>query len=338
MEVLKRQQIQISIIVPVFNRPSEIEELLDSLTKQTNKNFEIIIVEDGSSIKCNKQIEKFNTLLKIRYLFKSNSGPGLSRNYGCENASGNYFIFLDSDCVVPPHYFQTIYDRLSNDYVDAFGGPDMATKSFSILQKSINYAMTSFLTTGGIRGGSEKLDKFFPRSFNMGYSKTVFNATKGFSNMRFGEDIDMSIRIMNAGFKTALVKQAYVFHKRRTNFRQFYKQVFNSGIARINLYKRHPSSLKLVHTFPSLFLLGIVLLITLSCLFSLYFFLPLILFTLLVFVDATFQNRDIRIGLFSILASYIQLLAYGAGFLGAFWNRVIFSSNEYSRFNETFYE
>lgn len=338
MKTNKRNQISLSIIVPVFNRPFEIEELLESLVKQTNKEFEVIIVEDGSSIKCEKQVEKFSTLLNLQYFYKENSGPGLSRNYGYEKITGNYGIFVDSDCVLPSHYIQSIQDRLKENYVDAFGGPDMASKSFSILQKSINYGMTSFLTTGGIRGGGEKLDKFYPRSFNMGYSRSVFEKTNGFSNMRFGEDIDMSIRIINSGFKTALIKEAYVYHKRRTNFKQFFKQVFNSGIARINLYKRHPESLKVVHTFPSFFLIGVVLLILLAILVSSYFILPLVFYTLLILIDSTFKNNSILVGVLSILASYIQLIGYGAGFLTAFWKRIILSNREYSVFTDTFYD
>ncbi len=338
MKQFDKQQIILSIIIPVFNRPSEIEELLASLSKQTNTGFEVIIVEDGSTITCSKQVDKFSTLLNIKYFFKNNSGPGMARNYGFEKASGNYSIFLDSDCVLPPHYIQCVKDSLNQDFVDAFGGPDKADKNFSILQKSINYAMTSFLTTGGIRGGGEKLDKFYPRSFNMGYSKEVYDTTKGFSNMRFGEDIDMSIRILNSGFKTALIKEAYVYHKRRTNFKQFFKQIFNSGIARINLYKRHPSSLKIVHTFPSIFLLGVVFFMILAIFISGYFILPLALYSLLVFVDSTYKNKDLRIGIISIFAAYIQLLGYGSGFLTACWKRIILSNKEYSTFVDTFYD
>lgn len=322
----------------MFNRPAEVDELLESLTRQTHKAFEVVIVEDGSSVKCDEQVEKFKALLDIKYFFKKNSGPGLTRNYGYERATGNYGIFVDSDCVIPPHYVQTVLDALTSNFVDAFGGPDSADKSFTIVQKSINYAMTSFLTTGGIRGGGEKLDKFYPRSFNMGYSRTVFETTKGFSGMRFGEDIDMSIRILNCGFKTRLIKEAYVYHKRRTNFKQFFKQVYNSGIARINLYKRHPGSLKIVHAFPSLFLIGVLVLIVLAILISPYFILPLALYSVLVFLDSTFKNKNIRVGLVSIVASCVQLIGYGAGFLTAFWKRIILSKREYSAFTDTFYD
>ena len=338
MTASKEKEINLSIVIPVYNRPTEVDELLRSLSNQTNKNFEVIIVDDGSTIKCDNQVEKYKSLLNIKYFYKQNTGPGPTRNYGTEKANGNYIIYLDSDCVLPTHYIQTIQDRLRKKFVDAFGGPDRADRNFSILQKSINYAMTSFLTTGGIRGGGEKLDKFYPRSFNMGYSREVFEKTGGFSSMRFGEDIDMSIRIINHGFKTELIKDAYVYHKRRTNFKQFFKQVFNSGIARINLFKRHPGSLKIVHTFPSLFLVGVLLLIILSIFISAYFIIPLILYTILLFIDSSFRNKNIFVGLISICASYIQLIGYGAGFLVAFWKRILFSNAEYSAFTDNFYD
>lgn len=318
-----KQPLLFSIIIPVYNRPSEIDKLLDSLTKQTVKTFEVIVIEDGSSIRCSEQVDKYKSFLNIKYYYKNNTGPGLSRNYGCEKSEGDYYIFLDSDCVLPLHYIQTLYSSLMNDYADAFGGHDNAHPDFSIHQKAINYAMTSFLTTGGIRGGGEKLDKFYPRSFNMGYSRAVFSATKGFSDMRFGEDIDMSIRIIKNGFKTRLIKDAYVYHKRRTNYKQFFKQIYNSGMARINLYKKHPESLKLVHALPSLFSIGMFFLIVLSFFISTYFLFPILLFAVLLFFDATIRNKSILIGIWAIMASFIQLIAYGTGFLMAFRRRII---------------
>ena len=227
---MDKTNLKFSFIIPVYNRPNEVEELLESLSKQTNKNFEVVIVEDGSDLKSDAIVEKYKQQLDISYYFKENTGPGISRNYGFERAQGNYCIFLDSDCILPRHYFETVQNELANNYVDAFGGPDRAHKSFSKLQKAINYSMTSFFTTGGIRGGKKKLDKFFPRSFNMGYSREVFDKTQGFSKLRFGEDIDMSIRIIENGFHTRLIPEAYVYHKRRTNLRQFFKQVFNQEL------------------------------------------------------------------------------------------------------------
>lgn len=338
MATSKEKKIQLSLVIPVYNRPIEIDELLKSLCDQTARDFEVIIVEDGSTLTCEKEVNKYKIALNISYFSKENSGPGLSRNYGADRARGNYIVFLDSDCILPPQYIQTVSSRLTEKHIDAFGGPDKADESFSVLQKSINYAMTSFLTTGGIRGGGEKLDKFYPRSFNMGYSREVFDKTGGFSGMRFGEDIDMSIRIIKSGFKTELIKEAYVYHKRRTNFRAFFKQVFNSGIARINLYKRHPDSLKIVHTFPSIFLIGVVLIILLSMLASPYFLTPLLLYTLLICIDSSIRNKSVPVGFVSILACYIQLCAYGAGFLSGYWKRILFSKSEYSAFNDSFYD
>lgn len=330
--------VRLSLVVPVYNRPSEVDELLESLCRQTIKDFEVVIVEDGSTVKCDTVIERFKQLLDLKYHYKPNSGPGQSRNYGAERAVGNYIVFLDSDCVIPSKYVEVVLSRLHKDYVDAFGGPDMADSGFSDLQKAINYSMTSFLTTGGIRGGGEKLDKFYPRSFNMGFSREVFEKTKGFSVMRFGEDIDMSIRILKSGFKTALIREAGVYHKRRTSFRQFFKQVYNSGIARINLQKRHPGSLKLVHAFPSLFVIGTVLTLLAALVLDYRLALPVLLYAVLVFFDSTLRNKSIVVGCLSIFAAFIQHFGYGTGFIGAFWKRMLFSKGEYAAFERTFYD
>jgi glycosyltransferase involved in cell wall biosynthesis len=333
-----KEKLTISFIIPVYNRPDEIQELLQSMFEQTQNNFEVVVVEDGSEIKCQHICQQFKDKLDIKYFFKSNSGPGQSRNYGFEKASGNYGIFLDSDCLLPPNYFKTVHYHLQNHFVDCFGGPDRAHPSFSLLQKAINYSMTSFFTTGGIRGNSEKMDKFFPRSFNMGYSKSVFLTTKGFSKMRFGEDIDMSLRILKHNFKTKLIKDAFVYHKRRTNFRQFFKQIFNSGIARINLYLKYPQSLKVVHIAPALFTIGTVALLLLSIFHSWLFIWPILLHMLLLLLDASIKNKNIRIGLLSIVSSYIQLLAYGLGFISAVWKRLILKKKEFSAYEKTFYD
>ncbi len=290
-----KKDIHISIIIPVYNRPKEIEELLRSLSEQTSKDFEVIVVEDGSTVKCDVIVNSYHDKIDVRYFYKENSGPGQRRNYGYENAKGDYCIFWDSDCILHPYYFEVVQSVLISNYVDAFGGPDKAHNGFTKFQKAINYSMTSFLSTGGIRGGSEKIDKFYPRSFNMGYSREVFNATKGFSNMRFGEDIDMSIRILKYGFKTRLIKDAFVYHKRRTNLCQFYKQVFNSGAARISLSQRHPGSLKLVHMGPALFTIGVAVLLLSSLINSMYFLLPFALYLLLLFCDSAVKNRSASI-------------------------------------------
>jgi len=329
--------LKISIVVPVFNRPKELEELLESLHNQTNKSFEVIVIEDGSALRSDSVVKDFKKELDIKYFYKENTGPGLSRNYGCEKANGDYCIFLDSDCVLPPEYFETVQGVIVNNDVDAFGGPDKAHKDFTKFQKAINYSMTSFLTTGGIRGGSEKLDKFHPRSFNMGFSMEVFNATRGFSNLRFGEDIDMSIRILRQGFKTKLIKDAFVYHKRRTNLRQFFKQVYNSGIARINLYKRHPDSLKLVHFAPAFFTIGTIALLLLSIMVLPWLLIPLLLHLLLLFFSSMIKNRSVIVGILAIITSYTQLFGYGAGFAMAFWKRIVLRKDEFSAFRKNFY-
>ncbi len=334
----KRFKVDISFIIPVFNRPAETEELLRSLSLQTRKGFEVIVVEDGSTVSSEPVVEKYRDQLNISYFFKDNSGPGLSRNYGCERAGGQYVIFLDSDCLLPEGYFKTVEDALHVNYTDAFGGPDRAHRDFTRFQKAINFSMTSFLTTGGIRGGNEKMEKFHPRSFNMGFSKKVFEATGGFSSMRFGEDVDLSIRIVEHGFQTQLIREAYVFHKRRTTLRQFFKQVYNSGIARINLHKRHPGTLKIVHAAPALFTLGVLLLAVLSFAVSGWYAIPVLLHMLLLFFSAAVKNSCITIGLLAVVTSYTQLFGYGTGFLHAFWRRMILGRDEYSAFNRNFYK
>ncbi len=329
--------IKFSVIIPVYNRPDELSELLESLKNQTKKNFEVVVVEDGSTLKSDDIVEKYSGTLDIKYFFKSNSGPGQSRNYGSERASGDYHIFFDSDCIIPEKYFEVVEKRLQEEPVDAYGGPDMAHPDFTAIQKSINYSMTSFFTTGGIRGGMKNEKKFHPRSFNMGFTKEVFAKTKGFSKMRFGEDVDMSLRIIGNGFSTTLIKEAAVYHKRRVDFRKFFKQVYNSGIARINLYKRHPQSLKLVHFLPASFLLGTILLLVLS-IFSLWFLVPLGVFVILIFFDSLRLNKDLSVAILSIIASFVQLTAYGFGFIKSFIKRLILGQDEFHAYQKNFYK
>src|SRR5690554_2232708 len=244
-----------SIIVPVYNRPDEVQELLESLTNQKLNDFEVIIVEDGSTVPCKEIVDQYSNQLNLKYFTKENTGPGTTRNYGANKASGEYFIYFDSDCIIPEYYLTHVEQELNIHRVDAFGGPDRAHTSFTPIQKAITYSMTSFFTTGGIRGGRERLDKFYPRSFNMGVSRQTFEKTGGFSTLRFGEDIDFSLRIINNGCITRLFPEAFVYHKRRTDFNKFYRQVYNSKIARINLNILHPKTLKIVHTLPSVFVI-----------------------------------------------------------------------------------
>lgn len=326
-----------SVIIPVYNRPDEVDELLQSLTDQSFKDFEVIVVEDGSTIPCLEVTEKYKAVFDLKYYQKTNSGPGQTRNYGAERSQGEYLIILDSDCILPEGYLDAIETELKTAPADAFGGPDRAHDSFTNIQKAINYSMTSFFTTGGIRGGKKKMDKFYPRSFNMGVRRDAYQALGGFSKMRFGEDIDFSIRIFKEGYRCRLFPGAWVYHKRRTDLKKFFKQVHNSGIARINLYKKYPESLKLVHLLPAVFTLGVVVLLigTPFCLFSL---LPIVLYALLVCMDSTVQNRSFRIGIYSVAASFIQLIGYGTGFWRAWWQRCILKRGEFEAFRKNFYK
>lgn len=326
-----------SLIIPVYNRPDEVDELLESLTRQHFQDFEVLVVEDGSSVPCESVVDRYATSLDIHYLKKANSGPGQTRNFGAERSRGEYLLILDSDCVLPPNYLDAIEAELQKEPADAFGGPDRAHESFTRVQKAINYAMTSFFTTGGIRGGKKKMDKFYPRSFNMGIRREIYQDLGGFSKMRFGEDIDFSIRIFKAGYRCRLFPDAWVWHKRRTDWRKFFKQVYNSGIARINLYKKYPESLKLVHILPAVFTLGVcaILLLSLVCPWSLLF---LFVFVLVILIDASLQNKSLFIGVLSVIAAFIQLIGYGTGFLSAWWKRCVCKEGEFAAFEKNFYQ
>lgn len=333
-----RKDMTYSLIIPVYNRPDEVEELLGSLTTQTVKPHEVILVEDGSTLPCEEVARHYADRLPVRYYVKPNGGPGPARNYGAARATGDYLIILDSDCLLPMDYLQAVDRELNREPADAFGGPDRAHPSFTPLQKAINYSMTSFFTTGGIRGGKKKLDKFYPRSFNMGMRREVYEALGGFSPMRFGEDIDLSIRLFKGGYRCRLFPEAWVWHKRRTDLKKFFKQVHNSGMARINLHKRHPGSMKLVHLLPMLFTLGTICCIACApwCPWSL---LPLLLYAVMVGIDSSIINKSLYIGLLSIAAAYVQLLGYGTGFLRAWWSRCIMGQNEEAEaFKENFYK
>ena len=341
-----------SIIVPVYNRPDEVDELLQSLCEQTVKDFEVIIVEDGSIKPCKDVCNKYAGILSLHYYAKENSGPGQSRNYGAERANGEYVIILDSDVVLPKGYLQAIDKALTSE-IAAFGGPDAAHPDFTPVQKAISYSMTSFFTTGGIRGGKAKLDKFYPRSFNMGIRRDVYQQLGGFTKMRFGEDIDFSYRIVEAGYQPRLFPEAWVWHKRRTDFRKFFRQVYNSGIARINLEKRHPGTMKLVHLLPTVFTVGVIALILISAVgralmhyvdhdqfYWMCFapWLPILLYSLLIFIDSSIKNKSPHVGLLSIPAAFVQLMGYGLGFIESWWKRCILKQDEFQAFEQTFYK
>lgn len=310
------RRLNFSIIVPVYNRPQEIEELLHSITQLDHTEaLEVVIVEDGSSNTCKDVIEKFSSQLTIQYLYKENSGPGGSRNYGMERAVGNYFIILDSDVVLPKQYLTIISKRLEENYTDAFGGPDAAHPDFTALQKAINYSMTSFLTTGGIRGKKKGVGKFQPRSFNMGISKEAFQETNGFSDMRAGEDIDMTFRLWNAGYTTQLIEEAFVYHKRRNTIPSFFNQTFAFGTARPILNRKYPETKKLTYWFPSLFALGFDLSILLL-LFGYWQFIAVFgVYFIALFSDSTVENKSVKVGFLSMITALTQFFGYGLGFL-----------------------
>lgn len=328
-----------SIIIPVYNRPDEIKELLESLlVSDYQKEYEIVIVEDGSSISCKNELHSFKDKLNISYYFKENSGPGNSRNYGMKRAKGDYFIIFDSDCIIPKQYLIEVEKELQSNYADCFGGPDAALKSFSDVQKAINFAMTSFLTTGGIRGGSEKINKFQPRSFNMGISKKAFEVSKGFGNIHPGEDPDLSIRLWKAGFETKLFPKAFVYHKRRINWRKFSLQVSKFGKARPILNSWYPEFSKLTFFFPTLYFLGFftsVLLFLFGIQFPLLFF---VIYNLLLFVLATAQFKSLKIAYLSLIAVNIQFFGYGSGFLKSYLKIILLKQKPEEAFPELFFK
>ena len=332
-----------SIIVPVYNRPDEVDELLQSLCEQSLKDFEVVIVEDGSQKDCKEVVGRYTDRLDVKYFMKPNSGPGQSRNYGAERAQGDYLLVLDSDVVLPTGYLQAVDDELRRQPADAFGGPDAAHPSFTDVQKAISYSMTSFFTTGG-----------YPRSFNMGIRRDVYLQLGGFSKMRFGEDIDFSYRIVEAGYQPRLFPSAWVWHKRRTDFRKFFRQVYNSGIARINLEKRHPGTLKLVHLLPMVFTVGVIALVLISAFGrammhydapnwrSWYWvcalpWLPILFYSLVIFLDSSIRNKSLKVGLLSVPAAFVQLMGYGFGFIESWWKRCVRKQDEFTAFEKNFY-
>tara|TARA_R110002050_G_scaffold42777_7_gene102840 strand:+ start:28970 stop:29977 length:1008 start_codon:yes stop_codon:yes gene_type:complete len=332
-------QLQFSFIIPVFNRPDEIQELLQSfIALDTHENFEIVIVEDGSNLSSQKVVENFKSKLNISYLFKENTGPGDSRNYGMTHAKGNYFIILDSDCILPPNYLSEVIKSLKEEFVDCFGGPDVAHKSFSNLQKAIDFSMTSFITTGGIRGNKNSVDAFQPRSFNMGISRKAFEESKGFGTIHPGEDPDLSIRLWDLGFKTKLIVEAYVFHKRRISWRKFYKQVYKFGMVRPILNQWHPGSKKLTYWFPTLFCLGIPIAFGLFFINITWGILAYMLYFLVAFLLALVNTKSIMVSVLSLPAIVIQFFGYGFGFLKSTLKLLIFKDNPETMFPELFFK
>jgi glycosyltransferase involved in cell wall biosynthesis len=317
-----------SIIIPLYNRPQEIKELLETLTLQTYRDFEVLVIEDGSVNDAEAIVNAFTDKLNLRYFKKQNEGQGFTRNFGFERAKGDYFVIFDSDCLIPPAYLEIVNNSLTTNYLDAYGGPDGAHDSFTPTQKAISYSMTSPFTTGGIRGNKKGIGQFHPRSFNMGVSRQAWEKAGGFIITRLGEDIEYSIRIHSLGFKIGLIPDAIVFHKRRTNFYQFYKQLHFFGRARINISKFFPQELKLVHFFPAAFTVGVILTIILNLFGSVLAPVGnfiLLIFTLLIFFHAWWKNKSLKIAFLSIIAAFTQLIAYGLGFIQDFWKRKVLS-------------
>lgn len=315
-----------SIIIPIFNRPDELRELLSSLTNQTYRSFEVLVIEDGSTERAEQVVAEFSNQLDIRYFFKENTGQGFTRNYGFEQARGDYFVIFDSDALIPPHYFSVVNQRLTTSWLDAYGGPDAAHPDFTPIQKAISYSMTSPFTTGGIRGSKKNLGgTYHPRSFNMGLSRTVWQAIGGYKLSRMGEDIEFAIRIIDNGFTTGLIPDAFIYHKRRTNFGQFFRQLRFFGRARINIARYYPQELKLVHTFPAVFTLFVAFIPILAVLSPLLFkasLLFLLVFAGLILIDATRQAKSLTVGCLSVIAAFVQLTGYGVGFIREGWKRL----------------
>lgn len=307
-----------SFIIPVYNRPQEVKELLESfLGVSFPEPFEIVIIEDGSTESSEGVVKTFSDKLDISYYYKPNSGPGDSRNFGMRKAKGNYFIVLDSDCLLPEHYLDSVDSYLKEKYVDCFGGADAAHESFTPLQKGINYVMTSFFTTGGIRGSKQSVNKFEPRSFNMGISKEAFQKTNGFAKIHPGEDPDLSQRIIKNGLQTAFIPNAFVFHKRRISWKKFYTQVRKFGAVRPILNKWHPEAAKITFWFPTLFIVFVMGSLLGGFLYHWALLVPLVTYLLLIFFHASYQNKSIKIGGLSLIALFIQFFGYGTAFLSS---------------------
>jgi glycosyltransferase involved in cell wall biosynthesis len=332
------EELQYSFIVPIYNRPAELEKLLESLhVLRSDRSFEVVVIEDGSDVSSEAICSRFRESVNISYFYKKNTGPGDSRNYGMKRAAGNYFIILDSDCIVPPEYLEIVDRELKTNFVDCYGGPDAAHESFTDLQKAINYSMTSFLTTGGIRGGSEQLGKFQPRSFNMGLSKKAFEATGGFSTIHPGEDPDLSIRLWDKGFDTALFKEAHVYHERRISWSLFFKQVKKFGKVRVILNKWHPDTSKVTYWFPTIFLvLGIIA--SASLILGYYYYIvPFIYYLGVIVAHSAFKN-GFKVGMMSAFAALVQFTGYGWGFLNSYIQINIRNRNERKAFPDLFFE
>ena len=309
-------ELKFSLIIPVYNRPNEIDELLGSLVEQTyTKNFEVIVVEDGSSESSENVIKNYSRKLNLHYFFKENTGAGHSRNFGMLKATGNYYIIFDSDCIIPPNYLVEVEKALTHNFTDAYGGADAAHESFTTIQKAINYSMTSFFTTGGIRGNKKAIDKFQPRSFNLGMSKKAFEQTNGFSKMKIGEDIDLTFRLWENNFETQFIEDAFVYHKRRSTFKQFFKQTFAFGQGRPFLNKKYPDTKKITYWFPTVFVCFTLVSLLLGFMLSKLFLIPITIYFVIIFMDALLKSKKIMVAITSVITTIIQFFGYGLGFI-----------------------
>ena len=316
-----------SIIVPVYNRPKEIRELLASLVHQSYKIFEVIIIEDGSDIRCKDIVEDFESFLSLQYVYQENTGQGYARNKGMKLAKGDYYILFDSDCVIPPQYLEIVLHHLLDRKLDAYGGPDQADKDFSPLQKAMNYSMTSMFTTGGIRGKLKDPSKYQARGYNMGISKEVFLATEGFKDPNQAEDIELSIRLKKMGFKLELIKEAFVFHKRRNTLNSFFKQSYSFGRNRVHVSRYHSDAIKVIHFLPLAFVIALLslplLYWLLPGLFSIAFIL-LMLWSLAVIIGSALENKSMYVGLLSLPVAFGQLFSYGVGLVTEGFKKLVY--------------
>jgi len=328
-----------SLIVPVYNRPGEVSELMESLDKQTFRDFELVLVEDGSSLKSDRVVDLYRGKFSVKYLDRENQGPSLARNTGMEVAEGDYFLFVDSDCILPPAWMEKIHERLIEDPVDCFGGPDRAAGTFNNVQKAISFSMTSFLTTGGIRGGSRQVGRFYPRSYNLGISRKIYTEMGGFpvTRMHPGEDMVFSIELMKRGYKTALFNEAFVYHKRRSTLKQYFRQVKKFGYTRYVISKVYPETRKIIYWFPSLFLFGSILLMLSGALLHLFYLIPLVLLLLLIFSVSSYVNNSLEVGFLSVMTSVIQLAGYGWGFALSFFRVEVLGKDDYGVLEKGFY-
>lgn len=314
-----------ALISPTFKRPDEVTEFLDSLRKldYPKDKFEIILGDGTPGDELRPLIYPYQKDLPLKIYYEEFLPVSNARNRAAELSTAQFFIFLDSDCIIPEGYLKAVEFFLdAHPQINLFGGPDAASEDFTDLQKAISFSMTSFLTTGGIRGGSSSVTTYHPRGFNMGISAELFNKVGGYDeNFVCGEDVELSMRLIKAGAKSAFIEEAHVFHKRRTSIKQFRRQVFRFGAARPLLAKAHPGNLKITHLFPLAFtvyrhvsaiLFLLVFYFNLSVLslpFAMY-----VLYMVAVFFSAL-KKEGLSVALLAVQTTNTMNAGYGIGFL-----------------------